>query len=151
MGAAVIELAHRVAAAQAAKDAFEGVRLDYRAADCIRMITHVLRELGNPPPLALKGVRYSTPAGALRAWKRTGFADLGAALDAEGLPRIPFARRLPADFVAMPADTASPWGSALAVVLDAERLLGFHASDQLGAVIVPQTRPRAVWRPSCRL
>lgn len=116
-------LHRRVEAAQAALDAYLNRELQWGEADCARLAAHTLRHLGVATPLAKFG-RYTTAAGAMRALKRRGFADLAEVMDSLGRVRIPPAAALPADIVALPAEDGFV---ALTVALGNGRLLGFYS------------------------
>ncbi|MFN3584830.1 DUF6950 family protein [Phenylobacterium sp.] len=118
------ETIRRRDAAQAAFDRFNGRALAWGRDDCLRLAAFDLRKMGRAVSLAKAG-SYSSLAGALRALRRTGFATLAEAVDAEGLVRIPPAAALPADLLGGTPHEGGPW-VALGVVLGNGRVLGFQ-------------------------
>ncbi|MFZ0267759.1 DUF6950 family protein [Caulobacter sp.] len=115
----------RIAAARAASEKFLGQPLDWGKTDCVRILAFTMRQMRSPLSLAKAG-SYSTPTGALKALKRTGFATLEEALDDRGLPRITPARALPADVLAMPGEDGL---AALWIVMGNGRALGYHCDS----------------------
>lgn len=89
----------------------------------------------------MKGLKYSTETGAVRALKRTGFADLIEAVDALGLERIAPAAAKTGDLVGMPCE--GPWGCALTVAVGNGRVFGFL--DGMAQVQIPSAFT-AAWR-----
>ena len=136
------ELLRRQQAAQAAVDRFKGQPLAYGKNDCVRLAAFVLRKMGHRPQLAKAG-SYSTALGAARALERVGFADLAAAVDAMGLPRIAPAAAWVADLVLLPAE--GPFGGALSVAVGNGRVLGYH-EDVDGADILQPVQYLTAWR-----
>lgn len=137
------ELIRRVAAAQATLDRFKGIPIDWKTADCARMAAHCLAGMGHQIRRAKFGL-YSNEVGALRTLKRGGFADLGEVLDRlVGLPRIPPAAALPADILAVQAESFG--GLSLMIAVGNGRLFGF-GPDGVGAVLRPLIPPCAAWR-----
>lgn len=116
-------LIERVAIAQAVVDRFNGRPFDWGRDDCARMAAFVLRKRGRPVKLAKAGSYYSA-RGALKALKRTGFANLTLAVDGQGLRRIAPAAVLPCDFIGLPADDGGDW-LALSVALGGGRVIAF--------------------------
>lgn len=92
--------------------------------DCVKLAAHLLHARGVGTPV-LKGCRYGTLAGALRAFRQAGFATLADAVDALGLPRIAPARMVAGDLVAMPGEDGDPFGCVLAVAIGNGRVFGF--------------------------
>jgi hypothetical protein len=92
------------------------------------MAAHLLHQYGVAVPV-MKGLKYSTEAGAARALKRTGFADLIDAVDALGLERIAPAAARTGDLIGMPCD--GPWGCALTVAVGNGRVFGFLDGNSL--------------------
>ncbi|MCG7350015.1 DUF6950 family protein [Sphingomonas sp. ACRSK] len=136
------ELLRRQHAAQAAVDRFKGQPLAYGKNDCVRLAAFVLRKMGHRPQLAKAG-SYSTALGAARALERSGFADLAAAIDALGLPRIAPAAAWVADLILLPAE--GPFGGALSVAVGNGRVLGYH-EDVDGADILQPVKYVVAWR-----
>jgi hypothetical protein len=129
-------------AAQACIDRFDGKAFAYGKRDCVLLAAHLLRARG-VKTTPLKGVRYSTLAGAVKALRRTGCADLPAAIDALGLVRIAPARAVTGDLIAMPSDDGCPFGCALAVAAGNGRAFGFF--EGVGQSVVPREYV-AAWR-----
>lgn len=134
----MIDLIRRRDAAQAALDRFQGRPLVWGRDDCIRLAAFALRKMKRRVSLAKAG-EIRSAAGALRALRRTGFADLAAAVDAQGLMRIPPAAALPADLIGLPTDEEG-FGYALTVCVGNGRVLGF----QTGVCGVMQPRPEGL-------
>jgi hypothetical protein len=132
-------------AAQACIDRFAGKSYEPGKRDCAIMAAHLLHQRGIPVPV-MKGLKYSTEAGAVRALKRTGCEDIIAAVDALGLERIAPASARTGDLVGLPCD-GGPWGCALTVAVGNGRLLGFVGG--LAVVFEPKEFLTA-WRVSCR-
>jgi hypothetical protein len=131
----------RAQAAQACIDRFAGKPYEPGKRDCVRLAAHLLHQFGHAVPV-LKGLRYQGEAGAIRALKRTGFANLIEAMDSLGLERIaPVAART-GDIVGLPCDDG-PWGCALTVAVGNGRVLAFV--DGLGRVVQPLAY-LAAWR-----
>lgn len=139
-----MEALDRAWVAQDAVDAFDGKPLDFQNADCIRLIAHSVKAMGHRPK-GLKGLRWSSETGALKALRRSGFADLLAAMDGQGFERIAPAKALPGDIVALPCEGL--WGGALMVALGGGRLLGF-LEGRCG--IVQPKQFVTAWRVPCR-
>ena len=123
----------RQRAAQACIDRFVGKPYTPGVRDCARLAAHSMHGMGRKVGL-LKGVKYTSEVGAVKALRKLGFADLIAAVDALGLERIPPAAALPGDLVAMPC-APGPFGCALMVAVGNGRVLGF--SDGVCAVFQP--------------
>ncbi len=137
-------LPERAAAAESAIARFSGQPFAWGQFDCLRMVSHALRELGHAPPLRMAG-KYSTLIGAHRALKRTGFATLHDWVDAWGLKRITPAMALTGDVLALPSQIeAMP---ALALALQGGRV--FVYVPELGTAaavnLLSTTRPLAAW------
>lgn len=112
----------RQRAVKACLDRFAGQPLEWGRRDCVKLAALALRKQGVPVPL-LKGVRYSSAATGLRRLQELDHADLAAAVDATGLPRIAPAMAWPGDLVALPSDEER-WGCALTVAVNNGRVLG---------------------------
>lgn len=130
-------------AAQACVDRFAGRPYAEGQRDCVHLAAHALHQLGIGTPL-LKGAKYSTPKGALRALKRTGFASLIEAVDAMGFARIAPASAWPGDLIAMESD--HPAG-ALGVALSGGDMLAFQDGHE-GAQVIGRGACRLIcaWR-----
>lgn len=127
------DLIRRRDAAQATIDRFHGKPLAYGRDDCVRMAVFCLRKLGVRVSL-LKAGSYRSELGAARALRRTGFATLAEAVDAQGLPRIAPAMALPGDLVGLPAPNGQV---GLAVAVGNGRVLAFWETAQACTVIQP--------------
>jgi hypothetical protein len=127
-------------AAQSCIDRFAGKTYEPGKRDCAIMAAHLLHQYGVAVPV-MKGLKYSTEAGAARALKRTGFADLLEAVDALGLERIAPAAARTGDLIGMPCD--GPWGCALTVAVGNGRVFGFL--DGVAQVQIPSAFT-AAWR-----
>lgn len=129
-------------AAEACRARFDGKAFEYGKRDCAQLAAHLLRARGVATP-PLKGVRYSSLAGAVKALRKSGCADLLAAIDALGLVRIAPARAVAGDLIAMPSGEGCPFGCALAVAAGNGRAFGFF--DGVGQSVVPHEYV-AAWR-----
>lgn len=127
-------LIKRQRAAQACVDAYLHRPLKFGTHDCLRLAAFDCRKLGIAVP-DLKGERYRTEAGALKALKARGYADLIEAVDAQGFARIAPAMTWPADIVALPPAEGTPWGASLMIAVGNGRLLGL--SNGVFQVIQP--------------
>lgn len=128
-----MELIRRVEAATATKREFEGHPIEWGKRDCLKMVAFVLRHLNHKNPT--KGVlKYSSMLGAVRAFRKAGYPDLAAAVDAYGLTRIPPASALPGDILAFPTEAAATkFGVyALAVSLGSDKALAFAVPNEAG-------------------
>lgn len=130
-------LIRRVRAADACGKAFVGRPLKWGVHDCIHLVKFDLHQLGIRVPL-MKGVRYRSERGALKALRELDFADLVEAVDASGLRRLPApAFALPADIVAIGTGQDGPWRAGLTVAQGNNSFLGFSdtAGQQSGVVM----------------
>lgn len=127
-------------AAQACIDRFDGKTYEPGKRDCAILAAHLLHQYGVPVPV-MKGMRYSTEAGAIKALKRTGYRDIIEAVDALGLQRIAPAAVLTGDLVGLPCN--GPWGCALTVAVGNGRVFGFL--EGVGQVQIPSVFT-AAWR-----
>lgn len=130
-------------AAQSCIDRFNGKAYEPGKRDCAILAAHLLHQYGVPVPI-MKGLKYKTEAGAMRALKRTGCKDVVEAVDTLGLERIAPASARTGDLVGMPCD--GPWGCALTVAVGNGRVFGFI--DGLCAVFEPKEFITA-WRSPC--
>lgn len=121
---------------------FVGKPYDPGVRDCIKLGSHNLHKMGRGVSL-LKGVRYSTEAGGLKALRRLGFADLLEAVDATGLVRIAPASALAADLVALRTD-APGFGCGIAVYAGNGKVVTFDAG--FGVVGALNEAPLTAWR-----
>ena len=131
-------------AAQACIDRFAGKSYEPGKRDCAILAAHLLHQYGIAVPV-MKGLKYSTEAGAMKALKRTGCRDIVGAVDALGLERIAPAAARTGDLVGLPCD--GPWGCALTVAVGNGRLLGFVGET---CVVFEAKEYRTAWRASCR-
>ena len=99
----IVEMRLRVRAAEACRARFQGKIYKPGVHDCPRLAIHALRGVRVPVPFA-KGLRWKNEADGLRILKSLGFADLIAAVDSLGLPRIAPAMARPADLIALETD-----------------------------------------------
>jgi hypothetical protein len=135
-------LMRRMRAAESAVARFAGEPFAWGSSDCVRLVAHVMRDLGRSPPLREAG-DYKTLLGARRALKRTGQPTLEAWVDSWGLKRIPPAFALPADIVALPGvDGDMP---ALTVVLSNGRLFGFLEGVGKVMTLTDPNAPLTAW------
>ncbi|MBB3691448.1 DUF6950 family protein [Sphingomonas sp. BK580] len=135
------ELVQRVNAAQATLDAVRDKPFRLGRNDCARMVAGHLRRMGHRVKLPASG-SYASLRGAVKALAARGYADLPAAMDAMGFERVAPAAALPADVLALPAE--SPIG-CLAVVLNNGRACGF-VEDAVGAAVIQPVAYVAAWR-----
>ena len=127
----------RVAATEATKAQFEGKPFAWGTSDCVRLATFHVRQFGWKVRLARAG-GYTTALGAKRALTRAGFADLAAAIDGHGLPRIALARVLVGDLVQGEGDPEDNLGfGAIGVALGNGAVLGWHPDAPGGCVLRP--------------
>lgn len=119
-----LDMVRKAAAAQACVDRFGDALLDYKSADCVRLarLALVKQRVSVAP---LKGLRWSSYRGALRAIKESGFATLADGMDATGCVRIRPLEAVHGDIVCLPVSEESPWGAALFVCLGNRKFLGF--------------------------
>lgn len=136
----------RAAAVEACKVRFVGKSYDLSAnRDCIKLAGHAAHKLGRRISL-LKGLHYTTEAGALKAMRKLGFASLVDAADATGLVRIAPAMARPGDWIALRTDDANAFGCAMTVAFDNGRVIGFV--NGVGAIcrVDDPTGYLAAWR-----
>lgn len=132
----------RQQAVEACLARFHGQPYRPGSADCARLAEAAMTAQGVKVWI-LKGLRWSTEAGALRALRRTGCASLLEAMDATGLERIAPARALPGDILALPSEPGCPFGCGLALALNNGRIFGFFEGE--GMVLEPLA-VTAAWR-----
>ena len=141
-GAAEHAMVRRRDAAQATLDRWSDKPMRLGSADCVRMTAAHLRLLGFRVKLPPAGA-YRTINSAVKALKAAGFADIGAALDALGLQRIPPAAALVGDVILMPAEHKL---GALVIAMGNGRVLGWHDDVSEGAVVMQPVETLAAWR-----
>jgi hypothetical protein len=111
-------------------------QLDFRTADCARMLRFHLLKMGHRPP-ALPP--YRSPLGGIRALKEMGGFE--AVLDSMGLPRITYARMLPGDVAIMEGEG----GMDAAVVCVGFKVVGWvEGLDEMSNLIPLDIK--AAWR-----
>lgn len=134
----------RVRVTQEAVDRYSGRQMALGKVDCFRPVAHVLRKAGYKVPLAKAG-SYSSLAGALRALKTLGYANLPELMDGLGLERIGHASALPGDILALPGED-NGWLS-LALYIGNGRSLGFSDMDGVATCGVGDALEiEAAWR-----
>lgn len=127
----------RRAAVESCMARFGGKALDWKSRDCVRLIRHGVHHLGVSVPI-LKGVNWTTRAGAIRALKKAGYDDLQEAMAATGFIPIAPAMTWPADILVMPGEPDGPFRFSLSLVHThgAARSIGF-GHDGVCAVGTP--------------
>lgn len=133
----------RQMAAQATIDRFQGKPLAYGKDDCARMSVFCLKKLGLKVSL-LKAGTYKSPMGAARVLKGLGHDSLSDAVDALGLPRIAPAMCLPGDLMALPTESGSDFG--LAVAVGNGRVLAFWGGAGGVCTVVQPLQFAHAWR-----
>lgn len=135
----------REQAVTACRARFDLQPLDFKQHDCIRLTRLALAKQGISAARLMKGLRWGTRAGAERAMQKSGFDCLSSGVDALGLPRIPPARVMAGDIVALPVPKGDPFGCSLCVSMGGNQVLGLDGS---GTFRTLQTRGLfiAAWR-----
>ncbi len=139
-------LLDRQRATQVCVDRYLGQPLDFKRHDCVRLARLALVKQGVKVGL-LKGLRWGSYAGAVKALKASGFKDLIEGMDATGCPRIAPAMAWPGDIVALPSPEKDPFGCSLMIALENGRLLGLDGQGSF-AVIQPAGLYVTAWRVS---
>lgn len=137
----------RQQAAEACVERFQNRVLKWGSVDCAQIVAHHLRGMGISAPL--KGVKYRSEAGALKALRGLGYSGLAEALDAiPQLERFPPAFRIIGDIVAFkPApDAESPWDVSLTVMNTPGKVFGIHSSGEAVSMACRVEGIEAVWR-----
>lgn len=152
---AVIAERRRVAA-DACRLRFGGKPYETGTRDCVRLVAHDLHKLGVKVPF-LKGLRWNADGeespdaptartmaalDGARHLRKLGFETLIEAVDALGLPRIPVARAMAADIIALP--TTHRLG-ALGVFMGNRNVLGYH-EDSPNAEVFELREAVCAWR-----
>ena len=137
------EMIRRQRAVDACVQRFAGKPYAPGSRDCVKLAGHALHKMGRRVGLT-KGVRYTSERGALKALKALGFADLLAAMDATGRPRIAPAAALPGDILALAAD--GPFGCGLAVYAGNGAALAYQDGHDGAVMLRLETPPLAAWR-----
>lgn len=130
------DLERRQAALEKTIAKYRGRRLDFRSADCVRMVRYHLLQMGHKPP---KLPRYGSAIGARRALSQAG--GLMSVFDAI-LPRIAPARMLPGDIAVLPGDG----GDAAVILLEYKFMGWFQDSDEPLNLVVDLSALTAAWR-----
>jgi hypothetical protein len=131
----------RVAAAQAAVDAFAGKPFAWGENDCARLAAFALRQAGYRPNLGQFGA-YRSDLAARRALKARNMKSVVDWIDrVRGLERITPAATLPGDLIAFPG--VGGW-EGLSVVLGNGRVLAFTEAAGGGCAIVAANLELAV-------
>jgi hypothetical protein len=120
---------------QAVVEAFAGKPLDYKDHDCVRLAAFAVKAMGHRVK-PLKGLRWTSRNGAMKALRRSGFADLVEAVDAMGFDRQAPAKAFPGDLIALEAGDGA-FGPTLAVYLGSGAVLGFA---EVGGQVICQPR-----------
>jgi hypothetical protein len=121
---------------------FDGKAMRWGLVDCARIAAHDLRQLGIKTSL-MKGQRYSSEHGALKALRDQGFSGLAEAVD-EILPRIAPAMAIQGDLIGMATD-GDVWDVALCVAVGNGRIFGIK--EGRAAVLQPDLNHAvAAWR-----
>lgn len=130
------DLERRREALEATASKYRGKALDFRTADCVRMVRYHLLQMGHKPP-ALP--RYRSLTGALRAMKAVG--GLVTAFDAI-LPRIAPAMMLDGDIAVVAGD-----GGDAAMIRCGYKFMGWHQDhDEAVNLMVDLGDITAAWR-----
>lgn len=140
------EMVRRQQALEKTMTRFAGKTQKLGTADCIQLVRAHLRNMGHRKIPATG--QYGTPAGAVRALKKTGFDTFEALFDSL-LPRIAPAAMLAGDIAlveAAPDETAI--GGGTMVISVGRKFIGWHPSQPELAVIEPTVEQPfiAAWR-----
>ena len=138
------EMLKRAGATQACMDRFAGKPVQWGRRDCGKLAAHALHKMGRKAK-RLNGSTHTTAAGAVKYIRQTGFADLLALMDGEGLDRIPPAAARPGDIVALASEPGDGFGCSLTVALDNGRVLGCNPATGLIEPMIPHLFV-AAWR-----
>ena len=142
-----LDMVRKAGAAQACVDRFGDALLDYKSADCVRLARLALVKQGvSVKPL--KGLRWSSYRGALKALKESGFDTLADGMDATGCARIAPAMAVAGDVVCLPVSEDSPWGAALFVCVGNGKHLGFVNAGEAGirCAVASVAKFETAWR-----
>jgi hypothetical protein len=130
------DLERRRIATEATKAKYDHLPLDFRTADCARMIRYHLLQMGHKPPML---PRYRSLIGAQRAIKATG--GLISVLD-DLLPRIAPARMLIGDVAVGAGD-----GGEAGWICVGYKMMGWHQDhDTPVAMSIDLNNVTAAWR-----
>ncbi len=136
----------RAQAADACRARFEGRPLIWGKVDCWQITAHNLRKLGISTAL-VKGLTYSTEAGAAKTLRRLGFHGLGELMDALGEPfRIAPALATQGDVIGFEC-AGGLWDMALSVSAGNGNVLGIGENYGRALVMRPDLSGAvAAWR-----
>ncbi|WP_328277768.1 DUF6950 family protein [Sphingobium sp.] len=131
------DLERRQAALEKVAAKYRKRRVDFRSADCVRMLRYHLLQMGHrPPPLP----RYQSMLGARRALEKAG--GLVRVLDGL-LPRIAPARMLPGDVAVIPGEG----GDGGLIFHEFDKFIGCHQDeDRIVTLVVDLGVLTAAWR-----
>ena len=142
----VPDLVRRNRALTATKDKFAGKLFDLGQADCIQLARFHLVKMGHRRLPKADG--YSSPAGAKKALKALGFANLEELFDSL-LERIAPAFMLPGDIGLVQAEEGAPaWEVGTVVISVGRKFLGWHSEQRILSIMQPLTDAPfvAAWR-----
>ncbi|MBA4092390.1 MAG: hypothetical protein C0494_17610 [Sphingobium sp.] len=129
------DLERRQAALEKTVAKYRGRPLDYRSADCIRMVRFHLLKMGHkPPPLP----RYQSAIGARRALLDAG--GMVAIFDAI-LPRITPAAMLPGDIAVVAGEDCEA-----AVISMGLKFMGWHEDSEVAVNMTIDATAMTAWR-----
>lgn len=129
------DLERRQAALEKTIAKYRGRPLDYRSADCIRMVRYHLLQMGHkPPPLP----RYQSVIGARRALAHAG--GMIAIFDAL-LPRITPAAMLDGDIAVAAGDEAEA-----AIIRVGYKMMGWHQDSDVAVNMTVDANALTAWR-----
>lgn len=132
-------------AVEAVRRDFFGQKLDFKAYDCARLCCRLLRELGHDRD-PMKGAKFQTYKGAVRWMRQRDHKSILPLVDAH-LERIPPARAVVGDILALPTPAKDPFGAALCVVMDNRCAIGWGEGENLAGILEPNlSLSLAAWR-----
>jgi hypothetical protein len=134
----LFDLVFRAAATQATKDAFAGIALDWRRADCYRVAASHAARFRHSLPLP----KYRSERGAYRQMKREGYTSLDDLLDQFLTPIAP-AQMMLGDIAIY--DGPGLFGGGL-LISCGRKLIGFYEGLDMLVNIEPDDVPRGAWR-----
>lgn len=123
---------------------FSGRALNWGKVDCAAIVSHNLRKLGISTSL-IKGLKYDSERGALKALKALGVSGLEEAMNrVPGLFPIVPAMATKGDVIGFKCE-GKLWDMALTVAADGGQVFGIHAG--LAVTFAPDMRGAvAAWR-----
>ncbi len=128
------DLLRRQSALEQTLEKYRDAPLDYKTADCARMLRFHLLKMGHKPPALPK---YQSATGAIRALRNGGII---AVLDSF-LTRIPHARMLPGDVAVLEGENGMDAG----VICVGFKVIGFHEGSEVMVNLIP-LEVKAAWR-----